>query len=169
MESNKLSSIFFQKAECLIPGELYLFIDYLAPSEASNLYDQVKKEVPWEQTWITIYGKSHRVPRLVSWNGDRGLNYSYSGQTFSAPGWTPNLKKAKYDIEKALGAPFNSVLANFYPEGRHNMGWHSDNEPELGERPIIASLSLGQSRRFLIRSRNGDKGQPSKKLDLTSP
>ena len=168
MEPNIPSPAFFQKAKCLLPGELYFIPDYLPACKASKLYNCVQSEVSWEQTWITFYGKSHPVPRLVSWSGDKGVHYSYSGQKFCSEGWSKGLKEAKLEIEKTLGVPFNSVLANYYPEGKHHMGWHSDNEPELGELPVIASLSLGTTRRFLYRQNPNPKGAPSEKLDLTN-
>jgi len=168
MESNIPSPTFFQKAKCLLQGELYFIPDYLPAYKALKLYNCLQNEVSWEQTWITFYGKTHPVPRLVSWNGEKGVSYSYSGQDFCAEGWSPCLKKAKLEVEKVLELPFNSVLSNYYPEGRHHMGWHSDNEPELGEKPIIASLSLGASRRFLFREKVKNQGTSSEKLDLPS-
>ena len=140
--------------------------EYLGPSTASGLFSQCHKEVLWEQTWISFYGKSHPVPRLVSWHGEKGVGYSYSGQYFQADGWSPGLKKIRDQLEKDLRTPFNSVLANYYKEGKNHMGWHCDNEPELGKRPVIASLSLGASRRFLFRSKARGQREKSKKLDL---
>ena len=168
MQSNIQSSTFFQKAKCLLPGQLYYIPDYLTASKSLKLYDRCKNEVLWQQTWINFYGLSHKVPRLVSWSGEKGINYSYSGQDFCADGWPPFLEEAKLEIEELLKTPFNSVLSNYYPEGKHHMGWHSDNEPELGEVPVIASLSLGTTRRFLYRQNPNPKGAPSEKLDLTN-
>ena len=168
MESNIQSPTFFQKAECLLPGELYFIPDYLSALKALKLFNQCQNEVSWQQTWITFYGKSHPVPRLVSWSGDKGVHYSYSGQKFCSEGWSKGLKEAKLEIEETLGVPFNSVLANYYPEGKHHMGWHSDNEPELGESPVIASLSLGGTRRFLYRPKKKGQSSSSEKLDLPS-
>ena len=166
MEPNIRPSTFFQKAKCLLPGELYFIPDFLSAPKALRLYNQCVNEVSWKQTWITIYGKSHPVPRLVSWAGDKGVHYSYSGQKFCADGWPPGIKEVKPDIEGLLGVSFNSVLANYYEEGKHHMGWHSDNEPELGDQPVIASLSLGATRRFLYRAKLKSRESSSNKVDL---
>ena len=50
-------------------------------------------------------------------------------------------------------ASFNSVLINLYRNGQDSMGWHSDNETVLGKEPVIASLSLGGTRRFQLKHR----------------
>ena len=166
MKPNIPLPTFFQKAKCLLPGELYFIPDFLATPKALSLYDQCANEVSWQQTWITFYGKSHPVPRLVSWAGDKGVNYSYSGQKFCADGWPTCVKGIKSEIEEVLGVYFNSVLANYYQGGKDHMGWHSDNEPELGEKPVIASLSLGATRRFLYKTRLKSKDSSLNKLDL---
>jgi alkylated DNA repair dioxygenase AlkB len=58
-------------------------------------------------------------------------------------------------VQDVTGLPFNSVLANLYRDGSDSMGWHADNEQEVGPRVSdrhIASLSFGATRRFLVRS-----------------
>ena len=87
---------------------------------------------------------------MESWHGDG--NYTYSGIKHEAKGWTPELAFVKKRIEKFVDIKFNSVLANLYRDGSDSNGWHSDNEKELGENPIIASLSLGASRKFKLRN-----------------
>jgi alkylated DNA repair dioxygenase AlkB len=104
---------------------------------------------PWSQQQITVYGKPCLQPRLSAWYGD--LNYSYSGITMEPLPWTQTLLQIKSRVETLLQQEFNSVLLNLYRDHNDSMGMHSDNERELGERPVIASLSLGEERTFLLK------------------
>ena len=65
--------------------------------------------------------------------------------------WDKQLQQLRIRLEQQLEHQFNSVLANLYRDGHDYMGWHSDNEPELGSEPIIASISLGASRPLQFR------------------
>ena len=93
-------------------------------------------------------------PRLSAWYGDPSARYAYSGLSLEPIPWFPVLAEIKAEVEAASGAVFNSVLANLYRDGADSMGWHSDDEPELGERPVIASASFGAIRRFRLRHRH---------------
>lgn len=93
------------------------------------------------------------MARKVSWHGDPGCAYTYAGSRKSPQPWTDSLRALKDRVEAAAGVPFNSCLLNLYHAGTEGMGWHSDDEPELGPEPVIASLSLGAARRFLFRHR----------------
>lgn len=88
-------------------------------------------------------------PRLSAWYGDAA--YTYSGKTRQPHAWMPILDALRQRIEIACQARFNSVLLNLYRNGQDSMGLHSDDEPELGPEPLIASLSLGAERRFVLR------------------
>jgi len=104
---------------------------------------------------VPIFGREIPAPRLSCWIGDPGAAYTYSRVRFEPRPWTPALARVRQRIEQALDARFNSVLANRYASGADSMGWHADDEPELGPRPVIASLSLGATRRFVLRPRSG--------------
>lgn len=113
-------------------------------------------ELPWQQPTIRIAGKQIPIPRKQAWLGDRAFDYTYSGQRFTAQKWHPAIVEIKQRIEtqmtEQVKAPeFNSALCNLYRDGQDSVSWHSDDEPELGPKPIIASYSLGQTRRFLFR------------------
>ena len=101
-----------------------------------------------------MFGKPVLIPRLSAWYGNEGASYTYSGLTLQPNAWTDELLSIKQKIETISGATFNSVLLNFYRHGQDSMGWHADDEPELGKMPTIASLSLGAERRFLLRAKN---------------
>lgn len=98
-----------------------------------------------------MFGKVYEQPRLVAWFGDPGSEYSYSGVKMNVRPWTEPITQLKKIVEAKTGAPFNSVLVNFYRNGDDKVAWHRDNEPELGPHPLIASLSLGEARKFKLR------------------
>ena len=108
-------------------------------------------EVPWRSEEVAMWGRKIPQPRLTAWHGDPGSVYAYSGIELHPAPWTPMLLDIKTRIEAAAGSAFNSVLINYYRDNRDSIGFHSDNEPELGERPVIASLSLGEERTFILK------------------
>ncbi len=112
----------------------------------------------WQQPQLRIFGRIVNAPRLEAWYGDTGAAYSYSGLAHEPLPWTPELQALRKRVERTARVSFNSVLANLYRDGSDSNGWHADDEPELGEQPVIASLSLGAPRRFLLRHRKtGDR------------
>ncbi len=124
---------------------------FLARADCSELLAQLVQEVPWKQPAIQMYGKTLLTPRLTAWYGDSGKSYQFSGTKFNPIPWTKELFLLKEKIKAATGISFNSVLLNYYRNGNDSVAWHSDNERELGKDPHIASLSIGQSRRFEFR------------------
>lgn len=100
---------------------------------------------------IVLYGRSISSPRLSAWHGDSDAVYRYSGLRLEPAPWTPILLDVRERVEALAAARFNSVLLNLYRDGQDSMGWHSDDEPELGRNPLIASISLGAARRFLLQ------------------
>ncbi len=128
-------------------------IDYYPSwvSDADRLFTVLRKEITWEQHALTLYGRTMPTPRLTAWMGD-GV-YRYSG-IVNEPGlWPEALAELRERLRDQLSVDFNSCLANLYRDGTDSMGYHSDNEPELGPRPTIASVSLGERRRFVLRHR----------------
>ena len=139
-----------------LPGaELAIVDDWLAPAHADALFARLQETVPWENHRIRMFGREVASPRLSCWIGDPQATYVYSRTRFEPHPWSPVLAALNERVGDACGVRFNSVLANLYRDGADAMGWHSDHEPELGERPVIASLSLGATRRFLLRTRRG--------------
>ncbi len=117
-------------------------------------YQQLCGEIDWEQPTVRVYGKSHTVPRLTAFYGDEGLEYRYSGLTHRARAWQPTLHAVKSRIDTLLQTGFNTVLLNRYRDGNDTMGFHADDEASLGKHPLIASVSLGASRRFVMKARH---------------
>jgi len=138
--------------EIELPGaELRIAPAFLGAVDADAALAAVRSEIPWEQHRIRLYGREYASPRLSCWIGDPGADYTYSRTRFEPRPWTPVLGALKAKVEAACGTRFNSVLANLYRDGADGMGWHADDEPELGPEPVIASLSLGASRAFAFR------------------
>jgi alkylated DNA repair dioxygenase AlkB len=110
-------------------------------------------DVPWEVHRIRLFGREVDSPRLSCWIGDPDAAYTYSGLRLQPRPWPAALRAVRDRLQCELGTDFNSVLANLYRDGNDRMGWHSDGERELGPAPVIASLSLGACRRFVLRHR----------------
>jgi len=134
---------------------------FLPPTEAFALLDVLEYELAWQQYKLVLFGKAVPQPRLTAWCCDAGVRYSYSGLRLVPTAWHPALLKLKRRLESEWGACFNSVLANAYRDGRDSMGWHADDEAELGAEPVIASVSLGATRVFRVRPRQGGPSSPA--------
>jgi len=123
----------------------------LSAAEADALQADLLLTVPWEAHSIMLFGRKVASPRLSCWIGDPGTGYTYSRTRFEPHPWPASLSALRTRLEQTCGARFNSVLANLYRDGNDSMGWHSDDEPELGPLPVIASLSVGALRAFRLR------------------
>jgi alkylated DNA repair dioxygenase AlkB len=131
-------------------GELYLVKQFYDSCAADLLFSQLKTQIAWQEEDILIVGKWHKVPRLMAWYGDARAYYQYSGVNHAPLAWTPELLVIKEKIARQCAGDFNSVLLNLYRDGQDSMGYHADDEKELGETPLIASLSLGDERVFKL-------------------
>jgi alkylated DNA repair dioxygenase AlkB len=138
---------------------------FYPPDQCAALFAALLAETPWRQERIAVWGKVHEQPRLTSWHGDPGTRYTYSGITLDTCPWTPLLARMRRDVEAATGQRYNSVLLNLYRDQHDSVGWHSDNERELGRAPAIASLSLGATRSFRLRHR--ERAHPPVNISLT--
>lgn len=136
---------------------LEYYRNVLSSSQAQASYQALQSQLIWQQEHIQIFGKTIASPRLQCFCGDPGIEYRYSGRSFTATPWNDTLLLLKQLICNLTGHAFNGVLCNLYRDGQDAMGWHSDNEPELGPNPVIASLSLGQQRNFSVRKHNHSK------------
>jgi alkylated DNA repair dioxygenase AlkB len=132
-------------------AELVLYEHFFTKEDADRLYKIILGTTNWQQDNITVYGKTHLTPRLTAWYGDTKKPYTYSGTKMEPHPWTPELLYIKEKIESKTGITFTSVLLNLYRNGQDSVGWHRDNEPELGNNPPIGSVSFGETRPFRIR------------------
>ena len=137
------------------------------PSEPATLMSALIGETPWRAEDVVVWGKRFPQPRLIAWYGDEGSSYAYSGIGLTPLPWTTVLLNIKQRVELLADYQFNSVLLNYYRDNRDSMGMHSDDEPELGSKPTIASLSLGETR-TLVFAHKFDKAASNFKLLLKS-
>lgn len=146
-------------------GDVVIYRTLFDEKESNQLFAELYNNKNWKQESIKIYGKLVPLPRLTAWYGDSGKSYTYSKIAMSPEPWTPALLAIKSKIEVLSGVQFNSVLLNLYRNGSDSVAWHSDDEPELGENPVIGSVSFGETRRFTFRHKY--KKELKKEVDLT--
>jgi alkylated DNA repair dioxygenase AlkB len=146
-------------------AEVVLYPAFFSASEADRLLRELRDTTAWRQEFMRIYGKEIAFPRLTAWYGDEGTSYFYSGIKNVPLPWTTALLEVKRAVEPPAGVVFNSVLVNRYRTGKDSVSWHADDEPEFGEQPVIASVSLGGTRTFQLqhKKRKGLKAS----VDLT--
>ncbi len=142
-------------------SQVLLEQNFLSKEVSSKLLEEMEG-LEWSNHSIFIFGKWVKEPRSVAFLGDTGVSYTYSKQNLEAKNWTPQLLRLKNKINKEFNLDVNSVLINSYENGEQYMGWHCDNEKELGKSPSICSISLGASRDFLFR----DKSDHTKKVKV---
>jgi len=138
--------------------------------DATALYSFLLNELPWQPDIVTLFGKTHVTTRQIVWMGDTDADYQYSGHVRQTVPWSDIVFHVKQNIEQALAeigviAHFNTCLLNYYPSGADGMGYHADDEKELGHQPVIASLSLGATRKFVFKHK---KTQDKVELHLES-
>ncbi|NND80459.1 MAG: alpha-ketoglutarate-dependent dioxygenase AlkB [Maribacter sp.] len=131
--------------------------DFLTAKAALRYFELFKETIPWQQDDIKVFGKVYAQPRLTAFYGDSSKTYSYSNITMQPLPFTKELLEIKQKIEGIDCAVFNSCLLNRYRNGRDSNGWHADDEKELGQDPIIASVSLGQERPFHLRNKKNSE------------
>ena len=137
----------FAESMKLSDGELYLQRNALADADAARLVHHLSSKIAWRHE---IY-RGQPARRGTAWFADECIEYRYSGQAMTGSGWDATLSEFCGIVNRICGVSFNSLLINYYPDGRAQMGWHADDEPELGLNPVIASLSFGVSRTFRLR------------------
>ncbi|MEB3191117.1 MAG: alpha-ketoglutarate-dependent dioxygenase AlkB [Snowella sp.] len=141
-------------AEQLLPhnGNALLYRSFFNSTDADNYLSTLTHDISWKHESIKLFGKFILQPRLTAYYGDK--NYPYSGISMQSQPWTLTLLEIKAKIEEISSFNFNAVLLNLYRDGNDSIGWHSDDERELADGSVIASLSLGETRRFMFRNRN---------------
>jgi len=147
-------------------GELLFFPEFFSAEESSDHFENLIRTIAWKQDEIRMFGKLLPIPRLQAWYGDEKKTYTYSGIKMTPHSWTKTLLDIKYRIESVCSESFSSVLLNRYRNGRDSMGWHADDEKELGQNPIIASVNFGATRAFQMRRK--DDHQEKHVLELGS-
>lgn len=134
--------------------QLHYIPNFFSEHDSQSFFEILKSTVLWKHESITLFGKKVLQPRLTALYGNINTPYRYSGLTMFPNQWTKELLIIKTMVENSAQHVFNTVLLNFYRSGNDSMGWHSDNEAELGKNPIIASVTFGVERRFVLRLNN---------------
>lgn len=147
-------------------ADVIFYPEFFDADESLKLLQDLTDNIAWEEQEAKFPWGVVKLPRLIAWYGDTGKEYSYSGMTLTPHKWTTTLLDIKAQVEKTAKVEFNSVLLNMYRNETDSVGWHSDDEPELGANPVIASVSFGATRPFQLKHR----GLPSNRqiIDLTS-
>jgi alkylated DNA repair dioxygenase AlkB len=143
-------------------GELAFMTQLPLPWPNEEVLQRLLDETEWRAETIFLFGREVQQPRLSAWYGEK--SYTYSGRTFRPLPFTPLQLEIKRVIEEVTGKRFNSVLLNYYRDEKDSMGFHSDDEPELGREPAIASVTFGDTRTFILKHKRQPK---TLKLDLT--
>ena len=148
-------------------GEVWYMENFIPTEKANNYFKDFVENINWRQEEIKLYGKTYPVPRKTAWYGYEGFNYKYSGIFCNPEPWTKELLGIKKVIESFLtNSNFNSVLLNHYRDGNDKVSWHADDEKGLGLNPLIASVSLGEKRRFDLKHKTDSTEKL--KLELAS-
>jgi len=146
-----------------VPGaDLVLYEGFFDKNESDGYYNTLLANTNWKETDLTVYDKTHIVPRMISWYEDK----SNPGADPNGPDWTPELLAIKQRVEAETGITFNSVLLNLYRNGKDGVGWHSDRTDNFGQNQIIASVSFGETRPFRLRHKT-QKDIPVLEIPLT--
>mgnify|MGYP000026460035 FL=1 len=151
-----------QKRELKLPdAEVVFYESFFSEIESKKIFKALKENIDWQQNEIKLFGKIHLEPRLTAWYGTKA--YAYSGIEMQPKDFTKEILQIKNRVEEATNLCFNSCLLNYYRDGKDSMGWHQDNEKELGKNPAIASVSFGQERPFQMKH---IENRPLKKVDI---
>ena len=160
MEKNKkenlINNCWFEKG--YIPKYLQL---------NDNQYETLWNMHPVKQNKVLIYNKLVKVPR---WQQAYGKNYSFTGNTVIAKPLTEQLKKYidwanKNELENGRTGELNGILINWYQDGNHYIGWHSDDERQLNKNSPIYTISFGAKRTFKIREKYNKKNVTNFELE----
>lgn len=134
----------------LVDADLTFYQKVWTPKESQRIY-LLLQTLHWQQKNIRLFGREVMQPRLVAWYGDAGADYVYSGVRNIPLPWPACLVEIRQRVQQLVQSEFNSVLCNLYRNGDDSVGWHSDDEAELGPEPMIASVSFGATRRFSLQ------------------
>lgn len=134
-------------------AKVTFYQNFFDSRKSDEIFQILLSEINWRQDRMKLYGKEIDLPRKTAWYGDRNKSYTFSGIHLNPEPWTSTLLQIKKHIEEIAEVEFNSVLLNLYRHGNDGISWHTDAEPELGENPVIGSVSFGGTRRFMFRHR----------------
>ncbi|WP_299363118.1 alpha-ketoglutarate-dependent dioxygenase AlkB [Winogradskyella sp.] len=143
-----------EKQHLILPNAELLYLpNFFSKQQSDNYFETINTQTLWRNNDITVFGKTYKEPRLTALFGDTNKPYGYSNLVLYPNPFTPSLKIIKERVEKIADIEFNTLLINLYRDGSDSNGWHADNEKELGNNPVIASVSFGEIRPFHFKHR----------------
>ena len=145
-------------------ASLIYYPDFFSIKESDQFFEKLIHSLNWKQDSIKLFGKEIQQPRLTSFYGEAGNSYTYSGLEMKPEAFNEELLKIKKKCEKYARTKFNVCLANLYRDGSDSMGWHADDEKELGSLPVIASVSFGAERIFHFKHKTDKTARHKIKL-----
>ena len=131
--------------------------EYLCSVQADAIFEECRTQLPWQNEIVPMFGRNYVAPRLSCAIADPGCTYRYRGSQSVSIVFPESIDFLRRKLENDINAQFNYVLANRYRNGNDHVGWHSDDERDMGMFPTIASVSLGATRKFKIASRSNDE------------
>ena len=153
-----MNSLFSNKQKFNLPNsDITYYPNFIDTIKATELFKHLKENIAWQHDNIKVYGKIYKQPRLTALYGNIKKSYTYSNITMKPHAFTEELNTIKKAIETIAQIHFTTCLLNLYRDGKDSNGWHADDEPELGNNPVIASISLGQERFFNLRNIHNKK------------
>jgi len=151
--ANNTATDSVEKVLSMPNAKVTFYRNFFDLQESNTIFQILLNEINWRQDKMKLYGKEVNLPRKTAWYGDQDKSYTFSGIHLDPEPWTPTLLQVKQRIEEVAEVQFNSVLLNLYRDGNDGISWHTDAEPELGENPVIGSVSFGGTRKFMFRHR----------------
>lgn len=151
-----------RRAIDLPDAELCFYPQAFSAAEADQHFESLRSATPWRHDQMLIHGKRIPLPRLQAWYADDDVALKYSGMRIAPLAMTDDINAIRDRVRDATGLTFNGVLVTLYRDGNDSVGWHSDDEAEFGVDPIIGSVSLGETRDFVLKHRHRSELPPVK-------
>jgi alkylated DNA repair dioxygenase AlkB len=149
-----MANLFSEALHLNLPdSDLIYYPNFFDTRSADSYFAVLREQTPWQQDDITVFGKKYAQPRLTALYANNDKAYSYSSISMRPHVFTKELLQIKNEADTFAQTTFTTCLLNLYRDGKDSNGWHADNEKELGQNPIIASITLGEERFFHLKHR----------------
>ncbi len=141
----------FEKQPILNEPNAQCYLYKMAISGTPELYADILRETDWQQEKVYVYGQWHEPSRATgAYTDDPNVSFTYSGKLTTGQAWQPGIQAVKEQVETILDRRYNFALVNYYKDGESSIGWHSDDVKTHQPDHVIASVSLGATRDFIL-------------------